>query len=198
MTNEPRHDKTNKVTVLPAKTQISLGILPVWSKSSLCAQWVAKDPGFLHTDSEDSGQTGRMPRLIWVFAGHTHTLCWFCRVAAEIIFLPLIFNRVMSLDWSQNFVSTQYFENKLMNFDKNAYIRSKWECIIHIDTYIYSFIPWQMSKSCFSSMSENKQGLLPTFFVCQISTMESCRLYLGIWKSYTLMHFLPKHARQQK
>ena len=26
---------------------------------------------FLHTDNEDSDQTGRMPRLIWVFAGHT-------------------------------------------------------------------------------------------------------------------------------
>ena len=26
---EPRHDKTNKVTVRPAKTQISLGFLPV-------------------------------------------------------------------------------------------------------------------------------------------------------------------------
>ena len=31
---EPRHDKTNKVT---AKTQISLGIRPVWSDSSLSA-----------------------------------------------------------------------------------------------------------------------------------------------------------------
>ena len=29
--NEPWHDKTNKVTVFPAKTQISLGIRPVWS-----------------------------------------------------------------------------------------------------------------------------------------------------------------------
>ena len=27
-------------------------------------QWVAKDPRFLHADSEDSDQTGRMPRLI--------------------------------------------------------------------------------------------------------------------------------------
>ena len=77
-TYEPRHDKTNKVTVRPAKTQISLGIHPVWSESSLCvqwvalcAQWVAKDPSFLLADSEDSDQTGRMPRLIWVFAGHT-------------------------------------------------------------------------------------------------------------------------------
>ena len=29
-------------------------IRPVWSESSQCAQWVAKDPGFLHADSEDS------------------------------------------------------------------------------------------------------------------------------------------------
>ena len=35
----------------------------------MCAQWVAKDPRFLYADSEDSDQTGRMPRLIWVFTG---------------------------------------------------------------------------------------------------------------------------------
>ena len=68
---EPHHDKTNKITVRPAKTRISLGIHPVWSESSLCAQWVAKDRSFLHADSEESDQTGRMPRLIWVFAGCT-------------------------------------------------------------------------------------------------------------------------------
>ena len=62
------------MSVRPAKTQISLGIRPVWSESSLCAQWVAKDPSFLHADSKDSDQTGRMPRLIWVFAGRTLTL----------------------------------------------------------------------------------------------------------------------------
>ena len=69
-----RSRKTNNVAVRPAKTQISLGIRPVWSESSLCAQWVAKGPSFLHADSEDSAQTGRMPRLIWVFAGRTLTL----------------------------------------------------------------------------------------------------------------------------
>ena len=61
--------RPTKWHVCPAKTQISLGI---WSESSLCAQWVAKDPSFLHADSEDSDQTGRMPRLIWVFAGRTY------------------------------------------------------------------------------------------------------------------------------
>ena len=75
------HDMTNnKMTVRPAKTQISLGIRPVWSESLLCAQWVAKDSSFLHADSEDSDQTGRMLRLIWVFAGRTLILLvWSCR-----------------------------------------------------------------------------------------------------------------------
>ena len=63
-TNEPRHDKTNKVTLRPAKTQISLGIRPVWSESSLCAQWVDEDPHVLHADSEDSDQPGH-PSLRW-------------------------------------------------------------------------------------------------------------------------------------
>ena len=59
--------KTNKMTVRPAKTQISLGICPVGSESSLSA-W--RKLGSLATQwahSEDADQTGRMPRLIWVF-----------------------------------------------------------------------------------------------------------------------------------
>ena len=40
-------------------------------QSLLCTQWVAMDPSFLHADSEDSDQTGQVPRLIWVFAGRT-------------------------------------------------------------------------------------------------------------------------------
>ena len=71
---ELRHVKTNTVTVRPAKTQISLGIRPVWSESSLSA-W--RKSGSLATHwahSENSDQTGRMTRLIWVFAGRTDTL----------------------------------------------------------------------------------------------------------------------------
>ena len=37
LTLDPPHDKTNNVAVRPAKTQISLGICPVWSASSLSA-----------------------------------------------------------------------------------------------------------------------------------------------------------------
>ena len=59
-TYESPRDKNNKVSVHPAKTQISLGICPVWSESLLCAQWVAKGPSFLHADSKASGQ-----RSLW-------------------------------------------------------------------------------------------------------------------------------------
>ena len=81
------------MSVRPAKTQISLGIRPGWSESSLCAQWVAKDPSFLQVGSENSDQIGRMPRLIWARLGWcpgwsesslgAQSLCWFCYVAAH-------------------------------------------------------------------------------------------------------------------
>ena len=54
------------------------------SESSLHAQWVAKELSFLHADSEDCDQTGRMPRMIWVFAGRTCQFCWLCREAAHM------------------------------------------------------------------------------------------------------------------
>ena len=69
--NEPQHDKTNKMSVCPAKTQISLGIRPVWSEASLSA-WSNLGPLATHGGHrEDADQTGRMPRLIWVLAGCT-------------------------------------------------------------------------------------------------------------------------------
>ena len=77
------------MAVRPTKTQISLGIRPIWSESSLCAQWIAKDTKFLHADSEDSDQTGRMPKLIWVFAGRTFILLVLscCRSNVMLIFI---------------------------------------------------------------------------------------------------------------
>ena len=65
-----RMAKPTKWPVHLTKTQISLGIHPGWSESSLSA-W--RNLGFLATHwahSEDSDRSGRMPRLISVFAGH--------------------------------------------------------------------------------------------------------------------------------
>ena len=66
------HDKTNKMSVRPVKTQISLSISPVWSESSL-STWRKLGSLAIHwVRSKDSDQTGQMPRLIWDFAGRSH------------------------------------------------------------------------------------------------------------------------------
>ena len=63
--------KSTKRPGCPAETQISLGVCPVWSESSLSA-WRNIGPLTIYwAHSGDSDQTGQMPRLIWVFAGRT-------------------------------------------------------------------------------------------------------------------------------
>ena len=57
--------KTYKMTVRPAKTQISLGIFPVWSDSSLCALRVAKAPSFLHATESTLGAHAILLVLSW-------------------------------------------------------------------------------------------------------------------------------------
>ena len=67
---ELRHDKTNKMSVRPVKTQISLGICPVWLESSLSA-WTKLGSLATHwAHGEDWSD--------WVD-------CWFCHVAAYIV-----------------------------------------------------------------------------------------------------------------
>ena len=63
--------KTTKWHVRPLKTQISPGILPVWSESSL---FTSRKLGSLATPIEciaKTDQTGQMPRLMCVFARHS-------------------------------------------------------------------------------------------------------------------------------
>ena len=57
--------------VRPVKILIRLRMRAVWSESSLGASWIAKGAKFLHADNEDSDQTARLRRLIWVFVGRT-------------------------------------------------------------------------------------------------------------------------------
>ena len=63
--------KPTKWSVCPGKTQISLGIHPVWSESLLSAWTIIGSLATYKAHSKDSDQTWRMPRLIWVFAGGT-------------------------------------------------------------------------------------------------------------------------------
>ena len=58
--------KPTKWHVRPAKTQINLGIRPVWSESSLSTWGKLKSLAIIKVHGEASGQTGWMPRLILV------------------------------------------------------------------------------------------------------------------------------------
>ena len=86
-----RHERT-------AKTQISLGSL---IRVFAVAQWVPKDPSFLHVDSEDSGCPGWSDSSL---GGGVHMpFCWFCHEAAHIwngitrLQRPLRFSSINSL-----------------------------------------------------------------------------------------------------
>ena len=56
------------------KTQISLGIRPVCSEPSLCIQWEAKDPTFLHADSEDWSDWAAAQADLSLHLAHSHTV----------------------------------------------------------------------------------------------------------------------------
>ena len=75
-------------------------------QSSLCIQWVAKAPTFLHADSEDC-QTGQMPRLIWIFAGCTcHFVGFVMRRLISFFTIILLPNgRLISLNQNVKFIS---------------------------------------------------------------------------------------------
>ena len=68
---EPQHDKTNKMTMCPTKTENCLGIRQVWSGSSLSMWRKLGSLATIWAHSEDSDQTWRLPKLIRVFTGHT-------------------------------------------------------------------------------------------------------------------------------
>ena len=59
-TYEPQHYKTNKMTCAPSEDSDQPG--------HPSSQWVAEDPCFFMRTAK-TDQTGRMSRLIWVFAG---------------------------------------------------------------------------------------------------------------------------------
>ena len=145
--------KPTKWHVCPVKTQISLGICPVWSESSLSA-W--RNLGSLATHwvhSEDSDQTGQMPRLIWVFAG--------CIVI------------LLVLSWGGSFFSTPEFQTLCLCIEKH-WLYGKWmmnclfseafyffNCLMIIFEYslqffIFPFIEfiWKVLHSMFMLLTE--------------------------------------------
>ena len=118
--------------VRPAKTQISLGIRPVWSESSLSAWRKLRSLATHWALSEDSDQTGRMPRLIWVFARHT------------LILLVLSWGASYNNQWKQ-----QLFRIKAMPLRCLHFLQLGYDCILsdlwrrnskEINWYMFVFV----------------------------------------------------------
>ena len=106
LTHEPHYDKTNKVSVRPAKTQITLGIHPVWSESPL-STW--KNLGSLATIERKAKaliRLGGCPGWSESSLG-AHSFCWFCHVVAHINFE----GRLMQKPWQKRWL---IFRQKLI------------------------------------------------------------------------------------
>ena len=131
--------KPTKWHVRPVKTQISLGIRPVWSESSLSA-W--RKLGSLATHwahSKDSDQTGQMPRLIWVFAGPTVILLVLSRGSSNLHTAGLKSNTVMILSFRTDMpgqtVQTQI--RLLLEEQSDQGIHCLPFCLHHLDSLLY-------------------------------------------------------------
>ena len=85
--------KPTKWHVHPAKTQISQCICPVWSKSSLCAQWIARGPRFLHADSERLWSDWEYAQAVMSLCWAHRSFHWFCHAAVQIIFTQTGFGK---------------------------------------------------------------------------------------------------------
>ena len=102
--NRNKNNKMSRDVTKPAKWVCAQRRLKsAWASAKSyqilrCAQWVAKGPRFLHVDSEDSDQTGRMPRLIWVFAGRTCSFIGFVTSRLKFIFNNMHWNRITIIE----------------------------------------------------------------------------------------------------
>ena len=90
------HDKTNNMGMCAqrrlrtawASAQSDQSSMSAWRKfGSLATHWA---------NSENSDQTGHMPRLIWVFAGHTVTLLVFSWGGSIIMSI----NSTVTINWA--------------------------------------------------------------------------------------------------
>ena len=154
--------KPTKLHVRPAKTQISLGIRPVWSEPSLYTQWVAKDTSFLHADSEDSDQTGRMPRLIWVFAGFFYIIIlsglWITRTLIRLCICAGWFTPVLFAYAGH----TRYDASQVIML-KYEYLLKR--CFNWAHTISAKIIPWPCLKSAMNHIIKARHAFRAVYLI---------------------------------
>ena len=168
---KPPYDKTNKMTVRPAKTQISLGIRPVWSESSLCAQWVAQKPKL-----SSCGQ--RRLRSDWADAQAYLSLRW----GAHIILLVL--------SWGGSIVPTSMIFRQIKVHKLSHHMR-----LWHFPSCVNSFFKRACAVIQWGWMSDFFVGpgfrLLP-YFMCANSEGSFKRLQKKTKDNFKILFWLPQ------
>ena len=108
------------MNVRPAKTQISLGIRPVWSVFAVRMKkaWVFRP--IERTAKTD--QTGRMPRMIWVFAGRTVALLVLSCRGSNIVLLIYLFIYLFIYDILLNRKKKANSCDKILTVDSKTWI----------------------------------------------------------------------------
>ena len=144
----------NQWHVRPSKTQISLGICPVWSESSL-STW--RQLGSLATHwahSEDSDQTGQMPRLIRVFPGCT---CQFFGFVMKWL--------IYKMQHANSVCYPKYVHSSLLNF--HSYLTVSHTCQLfenfmgetaHLNKVARTWKLWPFHAGDFWKFSYNLKG----------------------------------------
>ena len=149
------------MSVHPTKTQISLGIRPVWSESSLCAQWIAKDLIFLHADIKDSDQTGLsiFPHYQIRFScGHARVLAFEYKSAHA----DICFKNVYTVKLLEDRPESAY-KVKCLNLQRNA-SNLDWLSVLVHQTFLRDrhhctkrSTPLQLSSICFTLQKQDGQ-----------------------------------------
>ena len=131
---EPPHNKTNKMSVCPVKTQISLGIRPVWSVFAVCLMGSYKGPKLSSCGQRrlwsDWADAQADLSLRWV-----HSLCWFCHVAAHICRKKTFFMIIIHsyhrqrLDIAQSVTKLHHQNRRIKTFHIQHHITFLYPCM---------------------------------------------------------------------
>ena len=141
--------KPTKWPVCPVKTQISLVIRPVWSESSLCTQWVAKDPNVSSCVQQRLIRLGGWPGWSEPLLGAQHrSFCWFCHAAAHFItstykLFEKNINQVFKV--VLNFFFLRRLENKNMIFFHLTYTKKSPTIVCVLPNISLLFLIWASS-----------------------------------------------------
>ena len=138
--------------------KISLGVRPVWSESSLCSQMVAKDPSFLHADSEDSDLSLRWAHSYFFF----FFFFFFFHEAAQIRTVSLNYTRII-IRTHKTIIRFAGFERLMHNGENN----------------------WQHRDTLFVYCSENMSYVLTSWHIPQ--TFISLQYNKHTWMQLSLL-----------